>query len=87
MKHRDIKIGMTVYHSFFVHWGKGVVKAIATSLCSSGKRYAIDWENQGKKICRIRDLRKTPNKKKIQELSDVKMYREFHKKMRDRQYG
>lgn len=86
MRHKDIKIGMTVYYSYFVHWGKGIVQSIRCYIRGNkGKSYSVDWENQGTKICRVSQLRKTPNKKKQQNLNDIKIYREFLQRMRDRQ--
>lgn len=86
MKHKDIHTGMAVYHSLFVHWGKGVVKGVASTYYARGKRYAVCWENQevGTTICRVNELRKTPNKKKQKQLQDLRMHREFKQKIKDR---
>lgn len=80
MKRTDIKVGMTVYHSIYVHWGPGVVKEITyrnfvENLFEKGSTIRVVVEFDGlEEIVRVIPslLRKTPNKKKIREM--VAMY-------------
>ena len=77
MRWADLKPGAIVYHTIMTHWGKGIVEKIQDSnfleaIFEKGKgnrRLIIRFEGRDN-LARMsnRELRKTPNKKKIREM-------------------
>lgn len=77
MNRRDIRPGVTVYHRTYTHWGKGTVVRITVANvlenifeCRSGSlRVVAEFEGLTKPArLPLRELRKTPNRKKIKEM-------------------
>lgn len=75
MNWKDLKIGSTVYHTIMTHWGKGIVERIdganyLEAMFEKGnRRIVIRFEGrEGLARLQNRDLRKTPNKKRIREM-------------------
>jgi len=78
MNRRDIKRGMTVYHNIFTHWGPGCVIGIVAAgslerLFERGSlRVLVRFESHDKPVrLQIREIRKTPNRKKIKQMVDL----------------
>lgn len=79
MRWKDIKKGDVVYHTIFTHWGRGVVKEIRhttglENMFEKGRglgpvRIMVDFEGiDGLARMTSRELRKTPNRKKIKDM-------------------
>lgn len=77
MNWRDVHIGMVVYHVTFTHWGPGIVMAIASCNCLEGmfergsRRVIVRWESGSRHRAHLRELRKTPNRKKIRSMVEL----------------
>lgn len=76
MNFKDIARDMIVYHSIFPQWGRGVVKDIRRVDALDFKttdRILVEWEDLWNdqpftNWCRVSELRKTPNKKKVEKI-------------------
>jgi hypothetical protein len=84
MNWRDVKIGMTVYHVIYTHWGPGTVMYVSSCDClesmfeRGNRRVVVRWES----ICKthreqLRSLRMTPNRKKILAMVELYHHRGF----------
>ncbi len=78
MKHRDLRIGVTVYHSIFVFLGQGTLVEILAPKDFAGvarpHRYVIEWthgKGQKHRKCQAGELTSTPNKEQIRTLKAV----------------
>lgn len=78
MNWRDIRRGMTVYHTIFTHFGPGIVEGIVTCdglerLFERGnRRVLVLWDKSDKASrMQLREIRKTPNKKKIRTMVEI----------------
>ncbi len=75
MNWRDVQPGATVYHSLMTHWGKGIVRKVVPigsleSMFERGtKRVIVDFDGLDSPArLQLRELRKTPNRKKIRDM-------------------
>lgn len=81
MNRRDIRKGMTVYHSLYTHWGRGIVQGIDAPNYGEilfergGIRVLVAFEGSRSAVSRmrLRELRKTPNRKKLKAM--IELYR------------
>ena len=78
MNWRDVKRGMTVYHTIFTHLGPGTVVDIVPC-CSlermferGNRRLLVQWAGGDKpNRTHLCEVRKTPNKKKIRDMVEI----------------
>ena len=75
----DICTGATVYHTLMTHWGKGIVKevvlvdALERVFERGTRRILVDFKHRPLTVrLTLRELRKTPNRRKIRDM--VKFY-------------
>ena len=78
MNWRDIRPGVTVYHTIYTHWGPGVVEKVVPvnlgeSMFERGTRRILVWFENREDVARmqLKELRKTPNRKKILAMVDM----------------
>jgi len=80
MRTRDLYTGTIVYHSLFVHWGKGKVIKIRQKDnlgYRTSKKYLVKWTSGRIKgvndevWCKASDLRKTFDEKKAKLLQSL----------------
>lgn len=68
---RTARKGMTVYHSTFTSWGKGVIREITSSIFDTRQKfYVIDFDGRDEpvRLNSLRGIRSTPNRKKIKSM-------------------
>lgn len=71
----DVREGGTVYHVLMTHWGKGIVEqvvlvsALERMFERGTRRVLVNFDAvQGTVRMTVRELRKTPNRKKIRDM-------------------
>jgi hypothetical protein len=71
MLHREIKMGMTVYHVTLVNLGSGRVVSFEDRSHNTvrgdrvQRHYRVDWSSGRTLWHLVRELRKTPNQRKL----------------------
>lgn len=78
MNKKDISIGLEVYHTMFPHMGKGIVKQLRQKDFlgfPTSQKVRVEWHKLDGGVieqwCRLSQLRKTFNQKKMDMLVDL----------------
>ena len=76
MNKKDLQIGIKVYHNLMVRWGEGRLVKVDRNRDFCGFKkiniYVCKFANrEDVATCKASDLRKTPNRKRIQNLEEL----------------